>query len=275
MNELDTEATEVEQQTDTAEPAAQSQDNQDQAPQSTEATAQTQATETEKTVPFAAGKEKFKVNGQEVEWDWDTAKRYAQMGYASHQKWEQAASVEKKAKETFSQMVHAAQTDPVGLIKLLNPGFTGFDNATQKGADGETQTEANPLEHKLTALERKLAQYEEGLERQAVAEERKLIEGELEAAVKSYPVLNNKIFKDYVKSQYANALRKGMDVSLDDVAFHVANEVKMQRAEEEKSKMTRIEENRKKAPVGSVPGAAGTAKPMTREDVMRLAGYTV
>lgn len=228
--------------------------------------------------PFSAGKEKFQVNGQEVEWDWDTTKRYAQMGFAAHSKFEQAAGIEKKAKETFSNLVQAAKEDPEGLLKLLNPSFTGFKTATAKTGDEVTEatgTDADPRDEKISQLEQRLSRYEEGIEKQAIAEERKAIESELDAAVKAYPVLGNKIYRDYVKQQYAAALKKGMDVTLDDVAFHVKNDIEMQRQAEAKAKQEKIQANRQKAPVTTVGGAAGKDKPMSREDVMRLAGRIV
>ena len=65
--------------------------NQSEIPQSaTDST--TQETEYK---PFATGKEKFKVYGKEEEWDWNTTKKYAQLGKSAYQKLEEAAKIQK------------------------------------------------------------------------------------------------------------------------------------------------------------------------------------
>lgn len=226
--------------------------------------------------PFAAGKEKFKVNGQEREWDWETTKKYAQLGYAGQAALEKAHETEKKARKLYSDIMQHAQTDPEGLIRILNPKFQGFSSARAPSAQpGQSQDqEQDPRDAKIQELEQRYQSVEQILEQQEIQKERQAIQSELDAACKSYPELDNEINREYVKAQYKKILQKGIDgITIEDVAFHAAQKIKEQQAVKVKEQVTRLQENKKKAPVGSAPaGSAGSAKPMTREDVMRLAG---
>lgn len=223
--------------------------------------------------PFASGKEKFKIDDKEEEWDWNTTKKYAQLGKSSYSRLEQAANIQKQARSTYSNLMKAAQNDPEGLIRMLNPQFQGFPKAQGPGeqATGHN-TGVDPKDQKLSEIESKLQSYEEKIEAQAIAEERKAVETELDGALKEYPQLNNKFLRSYVKSQYLQALKSDLhEITLSDVAFQVAQEWDGIRSEERKAKQQKIEENKRRAPVGTVPGKQGE-KPMGREDVLRLAG---
>lgn len=227
--------------------------------------------------PFATGKEKFKVDDKEEEWDWNTTKKYAQLGKSSTQRMQQAAQIQKQAKETYAKLISAAAKDPEGLIRMLNPQFRGFANtpadpqATQsQGAGAAPARDPEREEDKA-----KIQSLEEKFEAMEVEAERKKMESELDAAVKDYPQLGNKFLRSYVKAQYLQALKSDLtDLTLQDIAFQVAQEWDGLRAEELKAKKQKFEETKRKAPVGSVPGSGGE-KPMTREDILRLAGRVV
>lgn len=66
--------------------------------------------EAQQYVPFATGREKFKINGQEEEWDWDTTKRYAQLGKAGYSNLETAAKMRKEAErvQNSAKQVYSA-----------------------------------------------------------------------------------------------------------------------------------------------------------------------
>lgn len=222
--------------------------------------------------PFQNGKEKFKVDDKEEEWDWNTAKKYAQLGKSSMSRFEQAAKIQKQARETYQKMLQAAQKDPEGLIRMFNPQFQGFNAAKPGSQATEQNAGVDPKDQKLSEYESKLQKLEEKFEATEVAEERKAMESELDASIKDYPQLNNKIHRSYIKQQYLAALKAGLyDLTIQDFAFQTAQEVDGLRAQEREAKQKRIEENKRKAPIGTVPGKAGE-KPMSREDVLKLAG---
>lgn len=217
----------------------------------------------------------LKINGEVKKMPLKEALRYAQINNSGYKALERAAEVEKKAKEAYQKLLDAAKSDPEGLIRILNPQWSLPAKATRtadaKQADGAEVEDLAQAE--IRRLEQKLGSVEQVLEQQEIDKERKAIESELDAAVKSYPELDNKIYRDYVKSQYRRALQANMDVSMDDVAFHVAQEMKETRSKEEKERQRKLAEKRKLAPETTVPGApAKTAKPMTLDDVKRLAG---
>lgn len=232
--------------------------------------------EVKKQVPFQNGKEKFKVNGTEVEWDWETTKKYAQIGNAGYKAMERAAAVEKKAADTYKQLMNLAQSDPEGLIRVFNPNYKPLQarNSQQDAYGQAEQQEMDPRDQKIQELEKQLSTVSERLEKQALDEERKAVQAEIDSAVKAYPILNDEIAINYLKTQYKQALAKGMDVTLDDVAFHVAQKLEESRNKKLEQQKQRIEEKRKRAPVTSTPGTPSSEakKFQTFDEVRRLAG---
>jgi len=238
--------------------------------------------------PFAGGKEKFKVNGQEKEWDWNTTKKYAQLGYAGQQALEKAHATETKAKQSmqnlYAQINQLAVSDPEGLIRMFNPKYQGTSSRQMaaQGAQTEqgqtTEQGYDPRDQKIQELEQRTQSFEQMIEKQAVEEERKAIATEMEEAIKQYPELNSEINREYVKAQYKRALMKGIEgITIDDVAFHVSQKIKESKDAEVKAKQAQLQQNKQKAPVtaGSVGSTGGSTKPMSRADVMKLAGRQV
>lgn len=220
--------------------------------------------------PFASGKEKFKVNGKDEEWDWETTRKYASLGKTSYQKMQEAAEVKKRAEDAYSQLLDLAKKDPEGLLRALNPNY-----APQSQQQRQDQvTDADPRDLKIQELERKLGEFSSVLEQQQVEEERKLINKELDDAVTKYTVLKgDKFALNYVKSEYRKALMQGLDVSIDDVAFHVSQELQELRNQKVQETQKRFEQKRKNAPVTAVStGSESSSKPMSLDEVKRLAG---
>jgi hypothetical protein len=223
-------------------------------------------------LPFQGGKEKFVVNGKEVEWDWETAKRYAQKGYAGMEAFQKAAAVEKKNQELYRQLYDLASKDPEGLVRIFNPQYKSHAQSAQAGM--EQNQSVDPLEQRFNQeLERKIAPLQEKLEAYEIAEERKAIQSELDAAVKQYPVIGDEIHLEYVKQQYKRALQQGMNVTIDDVAFYVAQKIQEKEAVRMNQTKARIEQKRKEAPVRVTETTQSTGKkPMSFDDVKRMAG---
>jgi hypothetical protein len=236
----------------------------------TQATTTTQETQTPY-VPFGAGKEKFKINGQEEEWDWDTTKRYAQLGKAGQQAMQKAAALEKKQKDLYAKMREAATQDPESFLEVIT-GQRRQQATQQQSTNADHQTDPRDLEFANTKQE--LAQIKQRLEHEDIERERVAIEKELGDAVGKYPEFNSKLFKTFVKQQYYQTLKSGMeDVTLEDIAFLAAQELREEQGQKQKTVTQKLEENKKRAPVITPPGSSsGHSKAMTLDDVKKLAG---
>lgn len=225
--------------------------------------------------PFSTGKEKFKINGKEEEWDWDTTKKYAQLGKSSSERWEKASALEKKVNDSYRQLMDLANKDPDGLIKLFNPGYQGKATAQDAAQSGQA---VDPRDAKISHLESQLERVTGSIEKQELEAEKAAIAKEFADAEEKYPVLKgNKFLTNYVKAEYRKLLQAGVaEVTIEDVAFQVAREA--QEFDQQKNQQTkkRLEENKNKSPLSQTPsGGSAASKPMTREEVMRLAGKIV
>lgn len=206
--------------------------------------------------PFSSGKEKFKINGEEFEWDWETTKRYAQLGRSGQLAMEKAAQVEAKAKKAYEQILKAAQEDPEGLISILNPRYQPKSKAPQQTE--ENQEEADPRDLKIRSLEERLQKYESTLEQQEIAQAKAEIESELDSASEKFPIIKDEIYKEYVKNQYRKYLNMGVtDISIEDIAFQVHQKHQENLAAKEAQKKARLEQKRQNAPVHAVSGGSG------------------
>jgi hypothetical protein len=216
---------------------------------------------------------KLKVNGEELDLTEPEVIKYAQLGKAGQRAMEKAAMVEKKQREMYGQLVKAAETDVFALYEVLtgkkHPYASGV--AQQNGQQQNAQ-EMDPRDLKLREYEEKLTRIEQKIEGEEIEKERQAIETELSSAVKKYPELDSPYLKHFVKSEYRKALINGLELSLEDVAFYVAQDVKQQAAAKQKATVQKLEENKKRAPVITPPSGGEAKKPMSLEDVKRLAG---
>lgn len=225
--------------------------------------------------PFAQGKEKFKINGEELEWDWETTKRYAQLGRSGQIAMERAAQVEQKAKTAYQQILKAAQNDPEGLLEVLNPNYKRQSTAAQR----DESVAQDPRDAKIRYLEEQVQKFSGHLESQEVEQARKEIDSELEAASKKFPSISGKVYQEYVKAQYRKYLNQGIsDISIEDIAFSVHQENLEEQRKREGQKKASLDQKRKMAPAHSVGGSIGSSDRREGETgleyAMRLAGRT-
>lgn len=244
---------------------------QDSAPDTT----QQDSGETDKPyIPFSNGKEKFKVRGEEVEWDWNETKKWAQINRSGFLAMEQAKALEKKAQTALTQMYQMAERDPDGFIRTFNPNYKPQANASQQGQEDDG-TQSDPRDTAIQALQREIEQLKGGQEAREIAEEKAIIAKELESAFAAYPVLKNVLKADQlVKAEYARQLRLGNDqITIDDVAFHMSQEAQESERKRVAATKARLNQNRQTAPISSSPaGGSGQSKGMTRDEVRKLAG---
>jgi hypothetical protein len=229
----------------------------------------TQTEEAQAAGPFASGKEKFVIDGEEHEWTWEETKKYAQLGKAGYKRMQEAATIKKQVADNYKKLTQLAHTNPQGLLEIL----------TGKKAEAglSPQADVAPRQSETRGLDPRDAEIQElkqRIEARELAEERKQIDTELSDAVSKHPELNNQIYREYVKSQYAKALRQGMeDVTIADIAFMVSQELKQQQAAQLKAKQQKIKERRDRAPVAVSPGyKAEKSESLDLEAVKRLAG---
>lgn len=205
--------------------------------------------------PFATGKEKFKVDGQEFEWDWEETRRYAQLGRSGQAAMAKAAELEKKAASTYQQILKAAREDPEGLLAVLNPSYKPRSKSDPNEGDG-LDTQVDPRDLKIKELEAKVGKFESFLEQQDVERARQEIENEFAEAEKKFPSIKSPIHKEYIRSQYRKYLNQGVtNISIEDLAFQLDQQVKEEQQAQMKAKRERLEAQRKNAPVPSVPGS--------------------
>lgn len=230
---------------------------------------------TESYVPFKAGKEKFKINGQEEEWDWEQTKRYAQLGKAGQKAMQEKAESERKQKDFFARLIQGMESDPSATYEALTGKRAPFSvqRAQQAAAAGEQQESENPLESRLRMTEAQLGSLLQQQEAAAVDRERQLIEQELDSSATKFPEINSPWLKSYVKQQYKALLQQGIhDMTIEDVAFMVSEEVKSKSSERNNKLIQKVDENKQKAPVITGPGSGKNKPAGGLEYARKLAG---
>lgn len=212
--------------------------------------------------PFATGKEKFKVNGEEHEWDWDTTKRYAQLGRSGQLAMERAAQTEEKAKTAYQKLMKAAQDDPEGLIRVLNPNYQGSRSKTsaqQDAGDVDGNTE-DPRDRRIAQLEKDVAKFSGHFESQEVNQARQEIDAELDASAKQFPIMTNDVYRQYVKSEYRRYLESGItDISIEDIAFSVQQKAKEEKLANDTKRKASLDIKRKNSTSPSISGSSGSS----------------
>lgn len=225
--------------------------------------------------PFAQGKEKFKINGEEHEWDWETTKRYAQLGRNGQLAMERAAQVEAKSKTAYQQILKAAQTDPEGLLEILNPNYKRSNSGSPR-AETEDQ---DPRDARIRQLEEQVSKFSGHLEGQEVEQARKEIDSELDDSAKKFPTLKDEVYREYVKNQYKRYLNQGItDISIEDIAFEVHQKYLEQQKAKNAERKASLDLKRKNSPAHSISGSSGSSDRHEGETgieyARRLAGLT-
>lgn len=221
----------------------------------TDTSQSTQGTTEPSTPAVEAKMYTVKVDGKEMQLSEPDLIKYAQLGKKGQRSMEYAASLEKKQKAFYAQMVETATKNPQALIEALT-GKRYMQQSTPQATDAQE----DPRDMKLKEYEEKISRIEQKFEADEIEKERNAIATELEAAVKKYPELNTPYHSSFVKDQYRRALKAGLDHSLEDIAFLVAQDVKAHDVQKRKELDTKLEENKQKAPVITGP-AGGKLKP--------------
>lgn len=236
----------------------------------TEEVTEEKKADTEEPKPFQNGKEVLKINGEEVEADWTTVKKYAQIGAAGLQAMQKAKQIEKSATETYKQILSLAQKNPEGLIEVLTGKKWSRSDAAQS-KDGATNTET---QGQYDPRDERIAQLEAKIEQREIVQEQQAFQQEFNEAITKYPNLDDEIVQEYLKSQYKAALKNGLDVTVEDVAFVVSQKIAQKKSMQAKQRQKVIEQKKKTAPV-SVRSATPKSKSDDSydiEDVLKLAG---
>lgn len=224
---------------------------------------------------------KVKISGEELDLTEPELIKYAQLGKSGQAAMKKAAELEKKHRELYQQLVQAAEKDPDALAEVL----TGKRRPQPQVATSKTtaQVEAEHaqdprdqhlrmLEQELQLSKQELSEIKQRFEQQDIERERQAVEQELNDAVKKFPELESKVNRAYVKSEYARALKNGLDMSLEDVAFYVAQDIKAENTARAKATTQKLEMNSKRAPVIAPPAGGKEVKERTFDDAKRLAG---
>ena len=237
-------------------------------------------TQTQTYQPFSSGKEKFTIDGEDLDLDWTEAKKYVSLGKTAYKRMQEAAELKNQTQKAYKELLELANKDPDGLIRALNPNYNPQLQSPTRTSMGTSQrdnvTDVDPRDLELRTVKEELSSLKTSLERQEIEAELKVIEKELTEASEKYGVLKGNMFaKEYVKQEYRKALQTpGMEhVTIDDVAFHVAQEMKSMQSAADKAKRESIEQKRKQAPVSVVSaGVESPQKAMSLDEVKKLAG---
>jgi hypothetical protein len=213
--------------------------------------------------PFANGKEKFSVDGEDVEMDWEEAKKSIQLAKASYKRFEEANGIRQSAQQSYQKMMELARTNPEGLLRVLNPNWQPGTQSTQRAATQQYDQRATEQEQPWqTELERIKAENEEfrsKFENLELDRERAALQQEFQAIETKYPVFKDKLANNFLKTEYRKALRAGMDVDLETVAFYANQEIQQSKTAQVQNAQKNIQQKRSQAPVSSQP-AGGDGK---------------
>lgn len=219
---------------------------------------------------------KLKVYGEEKEYTEPEVLKLAQLGGAGQKAMEKAALLEKKQREFYGWLRSALEKDPMQVAEVI----TGrkFSRGTQgEQSQDFNQEEIDPRERQLAETRERLQSLEAKLESQEIEKERQAIESELTSAVSKYKELDNPFMKSYVKNEYRKVLKAGIeDLSIDDVAFYVAQEFKNQQSAKTKSVQQKFQEKQNRSPINTRPaGSTGGGDSQSGiEYARKLAGRT-
>ena len=208
--------------------------------------------------PFKDGKEKFTIDGEEVEMDWQEVKKSVQLARSSYRRFEDAKKLESTAQTVLTKMKELAHSNPEGLIRTLNPNWQPGSPAQQGEAQHQAQRpqeEDNPWQRKYEESEQRYKGLEQRFEEMDIAAERATLHKEFASVTTQYPVFEDKAALVYLKSEYAKSLKAGMDVSLEDTAFYVHRELAEQKSRQIQSQKQKVEQRRDRAPVSGRPAA--------------------
>ncbi len=244
---------------------------------------QHQETQSQKFVsPFdEAGKARFKVDGQEIEADWDTIQREYQLTKKSRMMMDEAVGVRRKAEEALKNLYAAAKNDPEGVIRTLNPNWSpsqvrqaAAEVQSGEGSGQQGNMDMNAMAKQLREqLMQEFSPIKEKLEQYELERERQALNTEMSDVTEKFPVFKGRVEKQFLMSQYRAALEGETGLSLEEVAFIANRELEDERRTQQESKQQRQQELREKSPVITrQAGGEGKGKPMSIEDVKRLAG---
>lgn len=213
-----------------------------------------------------------KVDGKEMQLTEPELIKYAQLGKKGQRSMEYAAGLEKKQKAFYGQLVSTAEKDVFALYEALTGKRHPMAQQSAQHAATDPGQQADPRDLKLREYEEKLSRIEQKFEADEVEKERQAVATELADAVKKYPELNTPYHSSFVKDQYRRALKAGLDHSLEDIAFLVAQDVREHEANKRKELNNKLEENKKKAPVMTTPGSGKAKAQGGIEYARKLAG---
>lgn len=240
----------------------------------------TQEQKSEVLNPFAAGKAKFKVDGQEYEADWDTVTREYQLTKKSRMMMDEAAGIKRKAETALKNLYAAARNSPEEFLRSLNPNWNpqrsqGQAPAGQEasGAQAQGQFDLESLREQIRSeLMQDVAPIKQQLEQYELERERQSLDKEFGEVTDKFPVFKGRVEKQFLMSQYRAALEQETNLSLEEVAFIASRELEEERKESMRIKAERAQQLRQKAPVTTRPAGGEPKKEMTLEDVKRIAG---
>ena len=222
--------------------------------------------------PFQGGKEKFSIDGEDVEMTWDEAKKSIQLSKASYKRFEEANGIKQSATRFQEQILQLARTNPEGLVRVLNPNWQGGN------PQGTTETQRNEDEQqpwqgefqRLSSQNQEMAQKLEAIE---LDKERSVLKQEFADVQTKYPVFKEKLANNYLQTEYRKALKSGQELSLDDVAFYIDQDLRKSKTAEIQTRQKNLDQKRAISPVSSLPsGGEGKKEAASFDEIRKSLG---
>lgn len=224
--------------------------------------------------PFKEGKEKFSIDGEEVEMTWDEVKKSVQLAKASYKRFEEANGIKQSATKFQEQMLHLAKTNPEGLIRVLNPNWQRGTPAQGTTQDAQRTTDQEqPWQSEIERLASQNEELAQKLEAIELEKERVALRQEFETVKTQYPIFKDKLALNYLQTEYRKALKSGKDLSLDDVAFYINQDLQKSKTAQVQSQQQKIQQRKAVAPVSNMPsGGEGKKEATSFEDLRKSLG---
>jgi len=218
--------------------------------------------------PFKDGKEKFSIDGEDVEMTWDEVKKSVQLAKASYKRFEEANGIKQSATRFQEQMLQLARTNPEGLLRVLNPNWQGGkpQGTTQ---DQRTTEQEQPWQSEIERLASQNNELAQKLEAIELDKERSVLRQEFDTVKTQYPVFKEKLAMNYLQSEYRKALQSGKDLSLDDVAFYINQDLQKSKTAQIQTQQKKLSERRAISPVSNMPSSGEGKKEAGSFDDLR------
>ncbi len=185
----------------------------------------------------AADKYEIKVDGESLTLSKDEMIKWAQLGKAGQKRMQEAIEFQKQTKSNWDKLQQTLKTDPASVLEDPEIGLNKYELAKKWLAEKLENDAKSPEQLELEKLRSEAAQnkkekeeavqkHQEELARQQMEQSIKTLETEMISAFKKYQLPNSSAMVDRMTGIMEVAEKNQIQVSVDDVAKIVRDEIK-------------------------------------------------